>query len=227
VIGGIGHDVTELRASEQRARLLLAELQHRVRNIMAMIRSVARRTGDSAETVEDYVQHLEGRISALSRTQALLTRDVHVEVNLESLILDELKMQAARPKQFTVTGPDVSLPPKAAEVLGLALHELATNSVKYGALCQKDGRVDVRWALLDGERAPQLSLIWSEFGVTIDRKPSRQGFGTELITQRVPYELQGTGTLEFRPTGLVATIEFPLDDRPSILQTDEGIRGAT
>ncbi|PAX07982.1 PAS domain S-box protein [Sphingomonas lenta] len=222
LIGGIGHDVTDLRESEGRARLLLEELQHRVRNIMAMLRSVARRTGETTDTVEDYVQHFDGRLSAMARTQALLTRAVHATVDLENLVLDELTMQAAEPDRYAVTGPDVALSPKAAEVLGLAIHELATNAVKYGALRQPDGRVDVRWALLQGDGKPQLGLIWSEFGVRTDGEPSRQGFGTELITRRVPYELRGTGTMEFRPTGLVATIEFPLEDLPSILQTDDG-----
>ncbi|MBB3909548.1 PAS domain S-box protein [Sphingomonas desiccabilis] len=218
----IGQNVTERRRAEERQNILLAELQHRVRNIMAMLRSVARRTGETAETVDDYVQHFEGRISAMARTQALLTRDVNAAVDLQNLLLDELEMQAAQPEQYRITGPDVSLPPKAAEVLGLALHELATNAVKYGALSGEHGWIDVRWALLGGEGKPLLSLIWSELGVSIDGAPSRQGFGTELITQRVPYELQGTGTMEFRPTGLVATLEFPLEDIPSILQTDDG-----
>lgn len=221
----IGQDVTQRRRAEEHQKTLLAELQHRVRNIMAMIRSIARRTAESAETVEDYVQHLEGRISAMARTQALLTREVQAEVDLQGLILDELEMQAAQPRDYVVGGPDVSLPAKAAEVLGLAIHELATNSVKYGALSEKDGRIDVRWALLEGEETPQLSLIWSEFGVTIPGEPGRRGFGTELITQRVPYELQGSGTMEFRPTGLVVTVEFPLADRPSLLQTDAGNGG--
>lgn len=222
----IGQDVTERQRAEEHQKTLLAELQHRVRNIMAMIRSVARRTQESAETVEDYAQHLEGRISAMARTQALLTRGVHAEVDLEGLVRDELEMQAAQPGQYIVTGPDVSLPAKAAEVLGLALHELATNSVKYGVLSGNDGRVDVRWALLDGEKAPQLSLIWSERGVRIDNEPSRRGFGTELVTERVPYELEGAGTMEFTPDGLIATIEFPLAERLSILQTDEGLSGS-
>ncbi len=219
-------NVTERRRAEEHQKTLLAELQHRVRNIMAMIRSVARRTSESAETVEDYVQHLEGRISAMARTQALLTREVQAEVDLQSLILDELQMQAAQPGHYVVAGPDVSLPAKAAEVLGLAIHELATNSVKYGALSERDGRIDVRWALLNGDDRVQLSLIWSEFGVTIRGQPDRRGFGTELITQRVPYELEGTGTMEFRPTGLVVTIEFPLAERASILQTNARNRGS-
>jgi len=218
----IGQDVTERKRAEEHQKTLLAELQHRVRNIMAMIRSVARRTSETADTVEDYVQHLEGRISAMARTQALLTRDIQAEVDLENLILDELQMQAAQPGQYALTGPDISLPPKAAEVLGLAIHELATNAVKYGALMENGGRVDVRWALLHGEKTAQLSLIWSESGVRIDAEPTRRGFGTELITHRVPYELQGTGTVEFGPTGLIATLAFPLSERPSILQTDEG-----
>jgi PAS domain S-box-containing protein len=222
----IGQDVTERRRADERQKTLLAELQHRVRNILAVIRSIARRSADGGDTVEGYAQHLDGRITALARTQALLTREVQAGVDLEGLLLDELVMQAAQPDQFKVTGAPVSLAPKAAEVLGLALHELATNSVKYGALSTGDGRVDVRWTLLEGEEGPQLSLIWSEFGVRIGSEPRRRGFGTELITERVPYELQGSGTMDFRETGLVATIEFPLTETGSILQTDDSVRGA-
>jgi PAS domain S-box-containing protein len=221
----IGQDVTERRRSEEYQKTLLSELQHRVRNMMAMIRSVARRTGETAETVEDYVQHLEGRISAMARTQALLTREVRAAVDLENAIRDELEMQAARPDQYTMRGPRVSLPPKAAEVLGLALHELATNATKYGALTAADGRIDVRWKVTEGTDAPHLHLTWSETGVHGAQGPRRQGFGTELITQRVPYELCGTGTMEFRDTGLVACIDFPIVDMPSILQTGAGSSG--
>ena len=216
--------VESLQASERRAQTLLAELQHRVRNILAMIRSIARRTGETAETPEDYVQHLEGRITAMARTQAMLTSDVDAEVDLQDMVLEELVMQAAQPGQYSVSGPDVSLPGKAAEVLGLAVHELATNSTKYGALSTEKGHIDVRWALLEGDEVPQLSLVWTETGLNLTARPKRVGFGTELVTERVPYELNGTGTLDFRPTGLVATIEFPLEKVGSVLQTDEGVR---
>lgn len=218
----IGQDVTERQHVDQRQKLLLAELQHRVRNILAMIRSVARRTGDTVDTVDDYARHFDGRIGALARTQVLLTRDVGVAVDLQNLILDELAMQAAQPGQYTIAGPDVPLPSKAAEVLGLAIHELATNAVKYGALSAADGRIDVRWTLADRDGVPHVRLTWAEVGVRLYGKPRRRGFGTELVTRRVPYELGGTGTMEFSVTGLVATIEFPLVAAASLLQTDEG-----
>lgn len=213
-----------LRGSEHRSRLLLAELQHRVRNILAIIRSIARRTVQTSETVDDYAQHLIGRISALGRTQVLLTRCAGAEVDLRNLVLDELEAQAATADQYTIKGPDVPLPPKAAEVLGLAFHELATNSVKYGAL-SLDGHIDVRWNLLPGRKEPILSLIWSESGVVMNEPEQRRGFGTELITERVPFELQGKGSMDFTASGLVATIEFPLAAATSILQTDDALQG--
>jgi PAS domain S-box-containing protein len=222
---GTSTDVEELRRLQQRQGLLLAELQHRVRNILAMLRSVAGRTAETAESVEDYWQHLEGRISTMARTQGLLTRGIGSGLDLQNLVLDELLAQAAKPDRFSVTGPDVTLSGKAAEVLGLAIHELATNSVKYGALSADDGRVDIRWALLEGEDKPRLSIIWSEFGVRMNEAPRRPGFGMELITERVPYELQGSGSMDFRDCGLVATIEFPLLETPSILQTDAQVGG--
>ncbi|WP_375382896.1 PAS domain S-box protein [uncultured Sphingomonas sp.] len=216
------HDITALKRANQLQQLLLAELQHRVRNILAMIRSVARQTAETAETVESYAQHLEGRISTMARTQALLTRGTGAGVDLQTIVLDELAAQSAKAHHFTVTGPNVPLPGKAAEVLSLAVHELTTNSVKYGALSVGSGRIDVRWALLDGEEWPRLSLIWSEFGIALSSSQPRKGFGTELIMERVPYELEGVGSMEFRPDGLVTTIEFPLRETPSILQTNVG-----
>jgi PAS domain S-box-containing protein len=222
---GTSTDVEDLRRLQQRQGLLLAELQHRVRNILAILRSVAGRTAETTESVEDYWQHLEGRISTMARTQGLLTRAIGSGVDLQNMVLDELLAQATKADRFSVIGPDVTLSGKAAEVLGLAIHELATNSVKYGALSADDGRIDIRWALLEGEERPRLSIIWSEFGVRMSDTPRRQGFGTELITERVPYELHGTGSMDFKDGGLVATIEFPLLETPSILQTDANMRG--
>lgn len=218
---GTSTDVQGHRQLQERQHILLAELQHRVRNIMAMIRSVARRTADGPNDVEDYVEHFEGRINAMARTQTLLTRAPGAGVDLQNLIRDELEAQAAKPQHYTCRGPDVALSAKAAEVLTLAIHELATNAVKYGALGIPDGLVNIGW--MTEQRAGQtwLCLDWTELRVTLPTDVGhRKGFGTELVTRRVPYELKGRGTMEFRSTGLHAKMEFPLVPGHSILQTD-------
>ncbi|WP_318531671.1 sensor histidine kinase [Sphingomonas parva] len=216
-------NVTERRRSLNLQDTLLAELQHRVRNIMAVIRSIVRRSHDEERSAEDYVQHLEGRIAALARTQALLTRRPGVGVDLEEIVRDELLAQAASEDQVSIRGPDVALAPKAAEVLTLALHELATNATKYGAFSHRDGHVDIAWRVEPRDGRDWLVLNWAENGVPIlVPGPLRRGFGTELISSRIPYELRGRGSFELRPGGLRSEIEFPLVPGGSILDMDGG-----
>lgn len=220
---GTSTDIQNLRQLQDRQRILLAELQHRVRNIMAMIRSIARRTSEGPVTVDDYIEHFEGRINAMARTQTLLTRAPGTGVDLQNLLRDELEAQAARPIQYSCRGPDIALSAKAAEVLTLAVHELATNAIKYGALGVPDGLVTIEWSKECRGDRDWLRFDWTELRVTIPPDAGkRQGFGTELVTRRVPYELKGSGSIEFRPTGLHAHIEFPLVPGQSILQTDPG-----
>lgn len=223
---GTSTDVDELRTLQKRQQLLLAELQHRVRNILAMTRSVARRTLETANDVDDYASHLEGRLSAMARTQAVLTRSLGQGVDLEELVLDELEAQAAKADQYRCSGPEVALSPKAAEVLTLSIHELATNATKYGAFASPTGRVDVYWDVEEREDARWLRLCWSEHGLDLGNVPVRPGFGTELITRRVPYELRGEGEIEMRPQGVRAAIRFPLAESRSILQTDADVKEA-
>ncbi|GAO38428.1 hypothetical protein SCH01S_15_00530 [Sphingomonas changbaiensis NBRC 104936] len=223
---GTSTDVDELRTLQKRQQLLLAELQHRVRNILAMTRSVARRTLETANDVNDYASHLEGRLSAMARTQAVLTRNPGQGVDLEELVLDELEAQAARADQYRCRGPEIALSPKAAEVLTLSIHELATNATKYGAFATPKGRVDVHWKDEERDDARWLCLVWSEHGLDLGSFPVRPGFGTELITRRVPYELQGEGEIEMRPQGVRAVIRFPLAESRSILQTDADVKEA-
>jgi two-component sensor histidine kinase len=217
----IAQDVTGRKRAEEHQALLLAELQHRVRNILAVIRSMVRRTHEEGQSAEEFIQHLEGRLGALARTQVLLTRTIDAGVDLELLIRDELISQAAPDDEVRIEGPDVKLPPKAAEVLTLAIHELTTNAVKYGALSQSDAGIAVEWDIQHRDAVPWLSLRWSDCGVAMAQAaPLRRGFGTELITRRVAYELRGTGSLEMRPGAVTCTIEFPIEERPSILQTN-------
>lgn len=224
-IGGIAEDVTEAKAAAERQELLLAELQHRVRNILAVIRSIVRRSQDSADTVEDYVQHLDGRISALARVQVSLTRQAGAGVELEDVLREELLAQVAQESQFELDGPPVLLSAKAAEVLTLAVHELATNATKYGAFSQPDGCARIAWRVERREDRDWLALSWAERGVDMPGPAERRtGFGTELIEHRVPYDLYGTGSLTLRPGGVEARIEFPLEAGHSILQTDGAAR---
>jgi two-component sensor histidine kinase len=197
---------------------LSAELQHRVRNILAMVRSLIRRSAQTKTDLGEFVQHVEGRIDAMARTQALLTRAPGRPIDLEDLIRDEMLAQSAAEGKFALRGPPAFLDPHAAEVLTLALHELATNSVKYGALGQAEGQVRVEWEIRAEGDQKRLHLVWHETGLRGHVSPE-PGFGTELITKRVPYELKGQATMDFNGSALTAKIEFPLQQKASILET--------
>jgi PAS domain S-box-containing protein len=212
-------DITERRESAERQKMLLAELQHRVRNILAVIRSIISRSDNGDRPTEEYIQHLQGRISALARTQVLLTRKAGAGVDLEYMIRDELLAQAAQEGQIELEGPDVELSPKAAEVLTLSIHELATNANKYGAFTRPSGRLQVHWKSEMRKGEQWLVLHWVERGVPVlDSAPRRKGFGSELISRRIPYELKGKGSITLKPGGLESCIEFPLRPGDSILQ---------
>ena len=214
-------DVDDLRTLQERQSVLLHELQHRVRNTLAVVRAIASRTGDTSDSVEEFTAHLEGRLNALGRTQMVLTRSSRHGVDLESMVREELLAQAASDGQIEVGGPEIRLSAKAAEVLTLAVHELATNAIKYGALSESSGRIAVQWSSHEEDGEQWLRLLWTESGVRVaTAAPRREGMGTELVTARVPYELGGRGSLDLRPGGVRAEIAFPLRLGESILQTD-------
>jgi two-component sensor histidine kinase len=190
---------------------LVSELQHRVRNILAVVRSLVARSAETSDTVEDLAAHLDGRIAALARVQAVLVRNPNASVDLEGLVRDELLAQNADEDRLRISGPEIVLPSKAAEVLTLAIHELATNAMKYGALSQASGNLEITWRLGDaGAPRQALEIAWLETGVRIaSGAPRREGFGTNLLKRRLPYELAGSAELEFRPGGLACRIVFP------------------
>lgn len=218
---GTSTDVDDLRRLQERQAVLLAELQHRVRNILAVIRSITARTAETSGSVEEFAAHLDGRLGSLARTQVLLTRQPGTGVDVEIMVREELLAQAAQEPAVDVGGPEVRLSPKAAEILTLAVHELATNAVKYGALAAPAGVIQVRWDVREEDGETWFTLRWTESGVRVAvAAPRREGFGTDLIKHRVPYELEGIGHLEFLPGGVRATLAFPLRPGDSVLQTD-------
>ncbi|CCD98071.1 PAS domain S-box protein [Bradyrhizobium sp. STM 3809] len=213
-IGGITQDITALVEAADHQRRLLAELQHRVRNMLAVIRSIIRRTGDSSESVEDFASHLEGRIAALSRIQAVVTRDPLAGFDLTELIADELRAGAAREdRQYTLSGPALRIKAKAAESIGLAMHELATNALKFGALTVPRGFINIAWRLDERDAIRWLVIVWIETGLSGRAiGASRHGFGTILLDQMLPYEVGARVNRRFEPSGLRCEIWLPADD---------------
>ncbi|MDA9426007.1 MULTISPECIES: CheR family methyltransferase [Bradyrhizobium] len=207
-------DVTAITRAEERQRLLLAELQHRVRNTLGVVRSIARRSAESSSTVAEYAAHLDGRLNAFARTQALVTRDPEGGVDLEYLVVEELLAYNAREgEQMRVSGPAVRFQPKAAETFALAIHELATNALKYGALGQPAGRLEISWRIDEAAAPPQLLFEWRERGGPQVTPPPRKGFGTELLERTLAFELKGQTTISFNAPGIHCLIAIPLSKR--------------
>jgi len=219
-VGGIAEDVTETKMAVEHQGVLLHELQHRVRNIMAVIRSMAVRSADGAADVEDYKTSLAGRLLALARVQTLLTRQANAGGWMRDILESEIGAQAHSENQYELTGPDIMLSPKAVEVLTLAFHELSTNALKYGALSVSRGKVTVTWTLFEKREKTWIAIDWVEEGAPSRAPPTRRGFGSELIEARIPYELRGTGKTTIEAEGARCHIEFPLREAESILETD-------
>ena len=200
-----------LAQSERRANALLAELQHRVRNTLAVARSIARRTAERSSNVEEMLSHSEGRLNAFSRIQSAVTRSPESGVELTAIIDDELLALAAREgDQLRIRGPAVCLKPRPAETISLAIHELATNAVKYGALSAASGCVNVSWRREPKGDHEQLTFIWQETGVPTLPEPAGDGFGHEMLRRTLPYELGAETDIEFTADGLRFTMEMPL-----------------
>ena len=201
-----------LRDNEDRLRVLVGELQHRVRNILTVIRSIFSRTVEGDSSVEEVAEHFRGRLDALARTQVIMTQRVSGAVDLEQLIRDELLSVGAGPKgEITIKGPEIELTSKQAESIGLAIHELTTNSIKYGALSVDGAKLRITWKTEIEDDREILRLKWTENGVPIPHDPERRrGFGRELIEEGLPYRLGGSTRLELKDRGVECEIVVPL-----------------
>ncbi|MCA6110024.1 chemotaxis protein CheB [Bradyrhizobium cenepequi] len=205
-------DVTAIIRAEERQ--LLAELQHRVRNTLGVVRSIARRSAETSSSVEEYAAHLDGRLNAFARTQAMVMRDPEGSVDLEYLVIEELLGYTAREgEHLYVSGPRLRFRAKAAETFALAVHELATNALKYGALSQPSGRIEINWRIDEAVDPPRLVFDWCERNGPPVTAPPRKGFGTELLERTLAFELKGQSTMMFNAGGLHCTISIPLSRR--------------
>jgi len=201
----------EYAASERNQHRISADLKHRLRNNLAQTRSIIRRSQEIAESVEHFALHLEARIGAVGRIQGALTTAGDAGVELEELVRTELIASAVPERSYLMQGPAVRLHTKGADSLALAVHELATNSLKFGALATPNGHLAVTWAAIEGP-VPRLRISWVESGTTIaSLAPRRRGFGQELIECTLPYELGAQTRLMFSPGGVVCEIDVPLE----------------
>lgn len=197
-----------LRAhSEERLKFLLNELDHRVKNVLAAIQALAFQTGRTADSVPRFLAEFQARIMALASVHDL----VGSGSNSASLcaVIDKTLAPYLDGNRIVVSGDDVMVTPATATALAMAIHELATNAHKHGALSVPDGRVAIA-VRVDGRREPRVAILWSETGGPAVQRPGRRGFGTRLLEGALADQLEGAVSLEFSPTGLSCAIEFPL-----------------
>ncbi len=200
----------ELRDTTQRLRLLIDELNHRVKNTLATVQSIARQTLRRPDVPLDAREAIEARLLALGRSHELLSRETWSNVDLATLVHEALVafgVDDTRAARFRLGGPKVRVPPNVALALGMAFHELATNAVKYGALSLPDGTVDLHWHLLSGRR---LAVTWTEAGGPPVKPPIRRGFGTRLLEQGLAHALDGPVQMDYAAEGLRCHIELCL-----------------
>ncbi|MBS0296289.1 MAG: PAS domain-containing protein [Proteobacteria bacterium] len=200
-----GSDVTDRVHAERQQKLLVDELNHRVKNILVTVQAIAnhslRTTADPASVRKDF----ESRLVALAATHNLLTASNWRATHLRDVLMVEFQPHGA--ERYSLQGPDVELSPSEAVALGLLFHELATNAAKYGALSAPEGRIEVSWSVDDAAR---LALEWREGGGPPVSAPARRGFGSRLIERSLKGALRGEATLDFAPDGLRCHVELPL-----------------
>ncbi len=202
-------DITERKEAEAQQRLLLQELAHRVKNSLAMIQAIASQTFRNAVSLEAANETFSARLAALARAHDLLVEGNWTRATLQDVVKSVVGIQG-EPGRFSVSGPKVAVGPKPALALALILHELGTNAVKYGALSNQDGRVDITWRLDEIEGEMHFRLRWQETGGPPVEPPARRGFGSRLIERTFPSPLARAQN-SFAPAGVIFTLDAPLE----------------
>jgi len=202
-VSGVTVDITERKRAEERQNLLTREVDHRAKNALALAQSIVRLT--RAGDVKTYVQAVEGRINALARVHTILSLSSWQGAEIKKLIVEELAPYSVG-GQIKVCGVEVQLQPATAQTLALALHELVTNSAKYGALSALSGQLSVMWQV----EADNLVLSWEETGGPLVRKPEARGFGTRSLMTSIESQLGGQALFDWRSEGLVCRLSVPL-----------------
>ncbi len=204
-------DVTSIVQAEQQQRLLVGELNHRVKNMLTVVISLASQTLRRAQTMEQFSDSFMGRIKALTTSYSLLSQANWTDISLLEVLVEETRPFLSRDRANIVfQGPTVWLSPQGALALGLAIHELASNAVKHGALSVPQGRVTVSWQIGREAGESEFLLQWIESDGPAVQPPSVRGFGTSLIERGLAHELSGSANIHFEPSGVRASLRAPL-----------------
>ena len=202
-VSGVTTDITERKDAENKQSLLAREVDHRAKNALAVVQAIMRLA--RRDTIEEFIVAVEGRINALAQTHELLSRARWKGADILRLVLDEMAPYQADSKVSAI-GPNVMVSPADAQTLAIALHELATNAAKYGALSRETGRVDICWSCFENK----LALTWKESGGPAVRAPSSRGFGTKIIQASFSDPRRGGVTFDWRTEGLTCSLTMDL-----------------
>jgi two-component sensor histidine kinase len=206
---GVYIDVTERRRAEDHKNLLIAELDHRVKNVLACVAAVAQQSRECSRSADHFLDVLNGRINALANAHALLSRSRWEGVGVGELVRSELA-RCTSDGNHLIEGPDIVLAAEATQPLAMVLHELTTNATKYGALSSRCGRVSVCWGRQSGRDSQEcLALEWRETGGPPIAARGHSGYGSSVIRDLIPYELGGSVDYVLAPEGVRCRVELP------------------
>jgi PAS domain S-box-containing protein len=207
---GVNIDITERKLAEVQQRILVAELDHRVKNVLATVSAVAAHTMDASPSMEHFVAALDGRIRSMAATHELLSQRQWRGIPLAELIQRELSPYA-NGSNTKLDGPEVTLTAEAGQAMAMVFHELVTNAAKHGALSARGGSVSVWWRWLpNGKEGDRLVIEWREIGGSVVEVPSKSGYGTSVIGELIPHELGGTVDFELTADGARCKFEIPV-----------------
>lgn len=208
---GVIVDITQHKAAEERQRLMVQELHHRVKNSLATVQAIASLTSRASTDVKSFYAAFSSRIESLSRTHTLLVTHNWARIRITDLLAAELSsFQDREEKRVVYSGPGIHLPSDTALSLGLVFHELTTNAVKYGSLSTPGGRLDVRWTLENSEDAARLELEWIESGGPPVAEPQRRGFGTTLLRKIFAAQAGARLEMSYEPKGFEFRLSLPI-----------------
>jgi PAS domain S-box-containing protein len=216
---GLTRDVTRRKQSEKRQDLLIAELDHRVKNVLARVAAVVMQTRRRCATMDEFVKALHGRIQSMAAAHTLLSHSRWSGVGLTDLIRHQLAPYTTD-ANTTISGPEVMLSATETQAVAMVIHELVTNAAKHGALSCPDGSVSVSWHRTGADVAEILTITWRELGGPPIKAPIRSGYGSSLIRDLIPHELGGTVDLTFPSDGACCKIELPFDRGDKIPRED-------